>query len=405
MTELLAPAGNLEKLKIAISYGADAVYLAGQNFGLRSGADNFSLEEIQEAVSFAHQRNRRIYVVLNAFLHNQDLKELPEFARFLDQINVDAVICSDLGVIKTVQENSNLKIHVSTQASVVNSWNAKIWKNLGIERIVVGRELSITETAKIKETTGLEMEMFIHGAMCMAYSGNCTISNYFAGRDSNRGGCIQSCRYEYNLVSKDAEPIKSFFMSSKDLQGITTLPEFYKQGIDSLKVEGRMKSNLYIATVTKAYAQVLQALKKDESYSLENSLEELKKIPHRDYTDGALDHFPKQDSIYDEHDKNSCDYEMAGTVIEIDQENSRFAMSTRNKITTQMTVEVLPFQGNFIEVYISDMTNAVGKPVEIAQPNSIVWLHLTEGIEVHNVIRVNHVKKQEILLNSISKKA
>ena len=197
--ELLAPAGNLEKLKIAVLYGADAVYLAGPCFGLRAGTDNFSDEEMEEGVAFAHQRGVKVYVTLNSFPHDEELLNLPDYVKFLESCGVDAVIVSDAGMLSVAQRHSNLAIHLSTQASCLNSQAAVLWKNLGVKRIVLGRELSIDQARVIRERAGIEVEMFIHGSMCMAYSGNCIISNYTLGRDSNRGGCAQSCRFSYSI--------------------------------------------------------------------------------------------------------------------------------------------------------------------------------------------------------------
>ena len=197
--ELLAPAGNLQKLKSAVLYGADAVYLAGPRFGLRGASDNFSDHELQQSVEFAHSRNCKVYVTLNAFLHESDMVSLPEYVEFLAECKVDAVIVADLGVMSVVQERSEIPIHLSTQASCLNLESAKAWKDLGVKRIILGREVSIDQAARIRKESGLEVEMFIHGAMCMAFSGNCTISNYTAGRDSNRGGCIQRCRFSYQI--------------------------------------------------------------------------------------------------------------------------------------------------------------------------------------------------------------
>ena len=199
LPELLAPAGNLEKLKIAVLYGADAVYLAGPQFSLRAGTDNFSDVELAEGVRFAHDHRVKVYVTLNAFLHDEELAQLPDYIKFLDTCNVDAVIVSDLGVIATVQQYAPLPLHLSTQASCLNQYAAQLWKNLGVQRIVLGREVSINQAQAIRQAAGIEVEMFVHGAMCMAYSGNCTISNYTQARDSNRGGCVHSCRFPYSI--------------------------------------------------------------------------------------------------------------------------------------------------------------------------------------------------------------
>lgn len=243
--ELLAPAGNFEKLRVALLYGADAVYCAGLEFGLRSGADNFSDHELTQAVAYVHERGRKIYVTLNAFLHDNDLVRLPEFVRFLEDITVDAVIVSDLGVMSVIQKHSRIPIHLSTQASCLNSWSARFWKQMGATRVILGREVSIAEAESIGREVGIEVELFIHGAMCSAYSGHCVISNYTAGRDSNRGGCVQSCRMPYEVVSNNEvvnlqTPVPAqTLLSSKDLRGLRLLPKFLESGIASAKKIGR----------------------------------------------------------------------------------------------------------------------------------------------------------------------
>jgi putative protease len=242
LPEILAPAGSLDKLKVAVLYGANAVYVGGQKFGLRTAAENFTPDELREGISFAHERGAKVYVVLNSFLHDKDLQELPDFVNFLGEVGADAVIVSDLGVVRTVRSLSNIPVHISTQASTLNVEAAKLWKKAGASRIVLGREVSVKEAGKIKREAGIEIEMFIHGSMCMAYSGNCVISNFTQGRDSNRGGCAHSCRFEYSLEGLDTlEKKKAYFMSSKDLEGLRVLPQFIEEGIDSLKIEGRMK--------------------------------------------------------------------------------------------------------------------------------------------------------------------
>ncbi|MCP4295453.1 MAG: U32 family peptidase [Proteobacteria bacterium] len=386
--ELLAPAGNLEKLKIAIQYGADAVYIAGQQFGLRSAADNFSLSDLQEGIGFAHEHGRKVYLALNAFLHDHELEALPEFLDVLVDYQPDALICSDLGVIKTVKDNSEIPIHLSTQASVINTSNAKIWKSFGIQRIVVGRELSIKEASTIARNAGIEVEMFVHGAMCVSYSGHCTISNYTAGRDANRGGCIQNCRFKYQLIPEDSEPVESYFMSSKDLSGMEQLGKFTQSGIDSLKIEGRMKSNLYIASTVRAYSQALKELVIEGNPDLEYWSRELQKIPHRDYTTGSLLNDAGVDSIYDKQDEELCDYEMSGTILFVDKSKKRFAYQIKNKLKKGNKIEVLPFKGSTIEVEILELINISDLSLDVGQPNCVIWLPWVEGIEVHNVARI-----------------
>lgn len=390
--ELLAPAGNLEKLKIAINYGADAVYLAGQHFGLRSAATNFSNFEIREAIQYAHERGRKVYITLNAYLHSEELEHLPEFVKFLADVQPDGVICSDLGVMETVKKCSNLPLHISTQTSTLNSQYANIWKSLGAKRIVVGRELSILETAEIKKNTGLEVEMFVHGAMCMSHSGYCSLSTYIAGRDSNRGGCIQNCRYNYKFSPLDVSGSKEnthFFMSSKDLCGFSMLETFMKRGIDSLKVEGRMKSNLYIASVIRAYARVIRELERGETPDFSYWEHELTKIPHRDYTDASMKEPAGMDSVYAGKKETPCDFELAGTVLEVNEKEGVIFFQAKNKLSAGSEIEILSYQGEAIVIKLDDLQNIKGKALEAIQPKGIIRLPWRKGIEVHNVARVD----------------
>ncbi len=238
--ELLAPAGCLMRLRIAARYGADAIYVGGQKYGLRARADNFTDHELREGVAFARDHGVKVYVTLNAVLHDDDLTGLADYCRLLQEIGVYAVIVSDLGVLRIVRQSSDLRVHLSTQASCLNSGAARFYKAQGVERIVLGRELSLTEASRIAREAGLEVEVFGHGAMCMSYSGNCTISNFTAGRDSNRGGCAHSCRFDYQQtqVGGTGSSQAGQFMSSRDLNAIGQLGEFCRLGIHSLKLEG-----------------------------------------------------------------------------------------------------------------------------------------------------------------------
>lgn len=385
--ELLAPAGNLEKLKIAIQYGADAVYIAGQQFGLRSAADNFSISDLEESIRFAHHHGKKIYLTLNAFLHDHELEGLPAFLELLNQLQPDAVICSDLGVIKTVRKYSEIPIHLSTQASVINSWSANIRKELGVKRIVVGREMTIDEASSLKQNSGLEVEMFIHGAMCMSYSGHCGISNYTAGRDSNRGGCIQNCRFNYKFYPEESEPFNAYFMSSRDLSGINRLKEFDHAGITSLKIEGRMKSNLYVASTVRAYYHAIQEYRETGISSTDKWEKELRKIPHRDYTEGSLISPAGVESVYDKQSETTCDYEMAGTVLDVDPAKRRFAFQIKNKMHAGNEIEVMPFRGDTVTIKIPKLINMSDREIAVAQPNNVIWLPWQESIEAKNVAR------------------
>ena len=262
MIELLAPAGDLEKLKFALLYGADAVYVGGQNFSLRANAKNFSLSDLKEATSFAHKYQKKVYVTVNIIFHEEDTAGLEEYLWSLSEIGVDAVIVSDVYVIELIRDKKiPLEVHLSTQASVLNSWAAMFYKSLGVTRIVLAREASKEDILAIKEATGLELECFVHGAMCTSFSGRCVLSNVVTNRDANRGGCAQICRWTFKT---DEEPI--FSMTSKDLNMVSHIEEMIQLGVNSFKVEGRMRGIYYIATIMKTYRELLDKIK---SHTLE----------------------------------------------------------------------------------------------------------------------------------------
>lgn len=391
--ELLAPAGSLDKLKVAISYGADAVYLGGLKFGLRSAAENFTEEELAEGVEFAHERNAKVYVVLNGFLHDSDLNELPAFVQFLDSIKVDAVIVSDLGVIKTVLENSSIPVHLSTQASCLNTESAKMWKKMGVERIVVGREVSVAEAGKIKKEAEIEIEMFVHGSMCMAYSGNCVISNFTQGRDSNRGGCAHSCRFEYSIQRDDLdtdEKKKAFFMSSKDLNGLRVLPEYIEHQIDSIKVEGRMKSHLYAGTMSKVYSEALHYYK-EHGHFLSGDLidwdQELAKVTHRSYAAANLNNKADKSTIFNEREVSSdTDYKMVGRVVDV-MKDDFIVVEVRNAFNIGDTIELLPFTGKVELIKIEHIEDLNSNVQERTKPSTLVKLPFIAGAETNNILR------------------
>lgn len=412
--ELLAPAGNLDKLKTSVLYGADAVYLAGQKFSLRGASDNFSETELSEGILFAQKNKCKTYVTLNAFLFDKEINLLPEYIKILEDCGVDALIVSDLGVMTVIQKNSKLPIHLSTQASCLNVHSAKLWKNLGAKRLVLGREVSLKEAEIIRKEVDIEVEMFIHGSMCMAYSGNCVISNYTAGRDSNRGGCIQSCRFYYTDTDEYFEKkdtgtkINSgSLMSSKDLRGIELIPEFIKAGIDSIKVEGRMKSSLYAATTSNAYAQALKWCytrpKEEWVPKLKYFAGILEKIPHREYSEGYLKVCADSESIYrGGRNKTNTSYEIAGTVMELNQDNS-FTLMIQNSFERGVILELLTFEGNIIKIPTHEMRDISGLPILKAKPNHLVRIpyphvdsNLIENftdssIELMNVVRLEAI--------------
>lgn len=391
--ELLAPAGSLDKLKVAISYGADAVYLGGLKFGLRSAAENFTQEELTEGVQFAHERGAKVYVVLNGFLHDSDLSELPEFVKFLDSLNIDAVIVSDLGVIKTVLENSKIPVHLSTQASCINVESAKMWKKIGVERIVVGREVSVAEAGKIKKEADIEVEMFVHGSMCMAYSGNCVISNFTQGRDSNRGGCAHSCRFEYSIEMDELdseEKKKAFFMSSKDLNGIKVLPEYIEHKIDSIKVEGRMKSHLYAGTMSKVYAEALEYYKNNGNFLSDQLIEwdkELAKVTHRTYAEANLTEKANELTIFNEREVSSdSDYVMVGRVVDV-MPNEFIVVEVRNAFNLGEVLELLPFRGAVEFITVESILDLNQNQQQRTKPSTLVKLPYVNNAQTNNILR------------------
>ncbi|MBY0516686.1 MAG: U32 family peptidase [Bacteriovoracaceae bacterium] len=392
--ELLAPAGNLDKLKTAILYGADAVYCAGQDYGLRAAADNFTQEELAVGVQFAHERGSKVYVVLNGFLHDEDLAGLPKFIQFLDSIKVDAVIVSDPGVALLVKEHSTIPLHVSTQASVLNLHGVKAWSELGATRVVLGREVTVHDAGTLQRTSGIEMEMFVHGAMCMAYSGHCVISNFTQGRDSNRGGCAHSCRFSYDIKFEDGQRESSFFMSSKDLEGLSVLPRFVQEGIVSLKVEGRMKSELYAATTTRVYRQALDFWKNHGSW--ENApwmkwQEEMRKLPHRDETTASLIAPAGSDSIYDEREHVDQSWAMAGVILAASSERG-VMIECRHTFDQTSQLEVLTFKGDVIELPVREMCAPDFTSIEKTKPSSLIRFPWIEGLAAGQVIRLKKVR-------------
>jgi len=389
--EVLAPAGSLDKLKVAVLYGANAVYVGGQKFGLRTAAENFTLDELREGVAFAHERNAQVYVVLNSFLHDKDFQELPEFIKFLEEIKVDAVIVSDLGVVKTVVNLSKIPVHISTQASTLNVEGAKFWKSMGASRVVLGREISIKEAGKIRREAGIEVELFVHGSMCMAYSGHCVISNFTQGRDSNRGGCAHSCRFEYSIDMPDSkERKKAYFMSSKDLEGLRVLPEFINEGIDSLKIEGRMKSHLYAGTMSKVYSEALKYYK-DHGDFLSDDLyyweEELNKVSHRSYTEASLVKKADADSIFNERENSTeAEWQMVGTILEASPKTG-IVMEVRNAFNQGDEIEILPFSTRAIKIIANEITDIMMKPIQRTRPSTLVKLPYVAGVERYHLVR------------------
>ena len=378
--ELLAPAGDLERLKIAFTYGADAVYIGGEIFGMRSAAKNFSKEDMVEGVNFAHERGKQVFVTINIIPRNDDLLQLEDYLLELQEIGVDAVIVSDPGVFSIVKKTiPNMEIHISTQASTTNAASAAFWYNQGAKRIVTARELSFEEIKEIRENTPADMdiETFVHGAMCMSYSGKCVISNHTTGRDANKGSCAQSCRWKYTLVEEvgpgEYEPViegidPEFFFNSKDLCMIEYIPQIFDSGITSLKIEGRMKTAYYVATTVRAYRMALDEYYKDpENWKFNPMwLEELKKGSHRDYSTGFFFDRPDSNSHNYESASYIRNYDFIGLVKGHENETGLVIVEQRNKMYVGDKIEVIgPFKET-MNATILEMYNEDGEPIESA---------------------------------------
>ncbi len=400
--ELLAPAGDLEKLKMAILYGADAIYLGGEAFGLRKASKNFSIEQIAEGVQFAHERDKKVYVTLNIVPHNKDLVGLEEYLLELNSVNIDAVIVADPGMFMIVKRTlPNMEIHISTQASVTNYETIMFWYNLGSRRIVLARELSFEEikeiTSKIPED--LDIEAFVHGAMCMSYSGRCLISNYMTGRDANMGDCAQPCRYKYAVVEEKRPgeyfPIEehdegTFLFNSKDLCMIEYLPEIIESGIFSLKIEGRVKSSYYVATVIRAYRMAIDAYYKDpEGYKYDSKwLDEIKKVSHRDFTTGFYFGKTTEESQVYTHSSYIRGYDFVGMVLDYDKETGIATIEQRNRIFNGQEIEIFgPGKEHFVQK-IEKMWDENENEIEVApHPQQIIKMKVDQEVEKFYLLR------------------
>lgn len=372
--ELLAPAGNLEKLKFAVHYGADAVYIGGQKYGLRSNADNFSFEEMKEGVEFAARYGAKVFVATNIYAHNEDIDGLEEYLRKLEEVGIAAIIAADPAIIETAQRVApKLEVHLSTQQSTLNWQAVQFWKDEGLPRVVLARETSFQEIAEIKKHVDIEIEAFIHGAMCSSFSGRCVLSNHFTDRDSNRGGCCQSCRWKYDLFVDDmplySEDEDKFTMGSKDLCMIEYLPELIEVGVDSFKIEGRMKSIHYVATVVNVYRQAIDAYFADpEHYELKQEwVEEINKAANRPLNTGFfLDTPGAEDHIYEAEEK-AAPYDFAGVVLEYDDQTGFAVVQQRNHFKLGQEVEFVGPKGTFFKQTVSEMTDMDGAALDAAR--------------------------------------
>ena len=400
--ELLIPAGSLDVLKTAVIYGADAVYIGGEAFGLRAKAKNFTKEDMKEGIAFAHERGVKVYVTANILAHNEDLPGVEEYFEEMKEVRPDALIISDPGVFAIARKIlPDMELHVSTQANNTNYGTFLFWYNQGAKRVVTARELSLKEIKEIRDRIpkDMEIESFIHGAMCISYSGRCLLSNYFVGRDANQGACTHPCRWKYSVVEEtrpgEYMPVYenekgTYIFNSKDLCMIEHIPEMIEAGIDSFKIEGRMKTALYVATVARTYRKAIDDyLESPEKYraNMEWYKAEIGKCTYREFTTGF--YFHKPDATTQIYDSNTYvkNYTYIGTVETVFEDGS-FQMEQKNKFTVGETIEIMKPDGRNLAVTVEEIRNEEGEQMESApHPKQILRVRLSETPKAYDILR------------------
>jgi putative protease len=396
--ELLAPAGNMEKLKTALYFGADAAYMGGHNFSLRQYSQNFSYDEIFEAARYTHNLGKKLYVTVNIFARDNDFAQLEEYLNILQEAKIDAVIVSDLGVLDIVLKNTSLDVHISTQANTTNARAIDFYANLGAKRVILARELTLKEIQNINKnlTKDIELEAFVHGAMCVSYSGRCLLSNFFTGRDSNRGECVQSCRWDYLLYQK-TKPDKplvinqdakgTYILNSKDLNMLNHLDKLIQAGISSFKIEGRMKTAYYVATIVNAYRRALDYLANNLKIP-EYILQEPYKTSHREFTTGF--YFDKPEECYSSS-RTIQTYDFVAIVKGYD--NGKALVEQRNRFEIGDELEILSPGDTFLKtIKVQKMQNINGKPIMVAdQVQQELYIHTDFKLSSGDILR----KKQK----------
>ena len=392
--ELLAPAGDLERLKIALKYGADAVYIGGPSLNLRANAINFTLEEIKEGVEFAHLLNKKVYVTVNIVIHNEELIEIENYLKELEKCGIDAIIVSDPAVIDLALTKTNLEVHLSTQTSTMNIEACKFWKNVGVSRIVLGRECTKKEIKEIIDNVDIEIETFIHGAMCAGYSGRCVMSNFLTNRDANRGGCSQICRWDFNLYNESMKEIKGekpFTFCSKDLSMLKYLPDMIDMGITSFKIEGRMRSAYYIATVVSIYRKAIDEYCNSKgNYTYNKEYEKvLRRVANRD----SVPQFFNE--VYD----SSCSYyngrveisnqDFLGIVLDYDENTKIATIEERNYFKVGDIVEIFGPNHNIITKKIDEIIDVDGNIIDVVRhPKQVVKIKIDDMVYSDDMIRI-----------------
>ena len=399
--ELLVPASSLEVLKEAVIFGADAVYIGGDVFGLRAKAKNFSNEEMAEGVEFAHKRGVKVYVTANILAHNKDLPLAYEYFEELKKIGVDALIISDPGVFEIAKKVwPEVEIHISTQANNTNYGTYNFWHKLGAKRVVSARELSMDEIKELRENIpdDLEIETFIHGAMCISYSGRCLLSNYFTGRDANQGECTHPCRWKYHIMEEERPgeylPVYenergTYIFNSKDLCMIEHIPELIDAGIDSFKIEGRMKTALYVATVARTYRKAIDDYLKDPKLYKKNMpwyLDQISNCTYRQFTTGFFFGKPTHEAQIYDNNTYIKEYTYLGIIGEC--KDGLYSIEQKNKFSVGETIEVMKPNGDNIEVVVKRIVNEKGADVDSApHPKEMLWIDLGIELDRYDIIR------------------
>ncbi|PCF39328.1 peptidase U32 family protein [Staphylococcus delphini] len=400
--ELLAPAGNLEKLKIAVHYGADAVFIGGQEYGLRSNADNFTMDEIREGVEFANRYGAKIYVTTNIIAHDENMEGLDDYLEQLEATGATGIIVADPLIIETCKRVApKLEIHLSTQQSLSNYKAVEYWKEEGLDRVVLARETGAMEMQEIKDKVDIEIEAFIHGAMCIAYSGRCTLSNHMTARDSNRGGCCQSCRWDYDLLTVDNDGeldvyyedgnAVPFAMSPRDLKLIESIPNMMDLGIDSLKIEGRMKSIHYIATVVSVYRKVIDAYAADpENFKIKPEwLFELDKCANRDTAPAFFKGTPGyEEQMFGNESSKKAPFDFIGLVLDYDKDSQMATIQQRNHFKPGQEVEFFGPEIQTFKQVVDKIYDEEGNELDAARhPLQIVQIKVDQPIYPNNMMR------------------
>ena len=401
--ELLAPAGDLEKLKTAVIYGADAVYFGGEMFSLRAGAGNLTVDEMKEGTAFAHKRGKRCYLTVNIFAHNEDIQPLTAYLQRIREVDIDGFIVSDPGIIELIREIiPDAEIHLSTQANMTNYRTARFWYGQGVKRLVLARELTFEEIRQIRENIpdDMELEAFVHGAMCISYSGRCLLSNFMIERDANRGMCAHPCRWKYALVEEkrpgEYYPLEedergTYILNSRDLCMIEHLPQIIESGITSAKIEGRMKSAFYVASIVHAYRQAIDAYFADPSGYLFDPkwLNEVRKVSHREFTTGFYFHKPTNKDQNYRTSAYTREYSFVGVVRDYDEKTGFAEVEQRNKMSLGEEIEVFGPDIDFFTQELTEMYDKeTGEPISCApHPQQMLRIKMAQPVKPDYMLR------------------